>query len=491
VGTTPGYDRLSGLDACFLGFETRNAPMHVAVTGIFEEGPLGRTRGGIAVDRIREQIAGRLHLVPRFRQRLAHLPVLRDAVWIDDDRFDISRHVRHASLPRPGSPQQLQQRCAEILERPLDRRRPLWEAWVIEGISDGGFAFLVKVHHCIVDGIAGIGMLAQLLDPSPVPQAVAGDPWEPQPAPTALQLLRDEVTRRAEGAIDAGRALGRILSDPGAGMASLGSAAGSLWRLVRTGLSSAPAVSFNRPIGPHREVVWHDVDLAVVKAIARRLGGTVNDVVLTVVSGALGGALRACGETVPHEPLRAVVPVSVRSAEEFGAPGNRVSLWLVPLPLADTDAARRFRTVHATTDELKRGGDAAGGSVITEAANWAGGAVVEATARVVGSAALYNLIVTNVPGPSIPLYLAGARMRAVYPHLPLFEQQGIGVALLSYVGRLAVCIAADFELGAFLREIIARIDGGLAELADLAGVALERADATPRARIAGGAGRRR
>jgi WS/DGAT/MGAT family acyltransferase len=207
-----------------------------------------------------------------------------------------------------------------------------------------------------------------------------------------------------------------------------------------------------------------------VNAVAGRLGGTVNDVVLTVVGGAIGAALRQRGERVPDLPLRAVVPVSVRSAEEFGAPGNRVSLWLVPLPVHERNPRRRFHEIHATTDELKRSGEATGGSVIAEAANWAGGAVVELTARLVGSSRLYNLIVTNVPGPSVPLYLAGSLLRETYPHLPLFEQQGLGIALLSYVGRLAVCIAADWNLGDLLHDIVERLETGFAELASLAGL---------------------
>ena len=294
------YERLSGLDECFLGFET---PQRVRCTSrsraSSSAGPLGRARGGIAIDRIREHVAARLPRVPRFRQRLAHLPVLRDALWIDDERFDIARHVRHASLPQPGSIEQLQQRCAEILERPLDRRRPLWEAWVIEGLAGGGFAFLVKVHHCIVDGIAGIGMLAALLDVEPTPR---GRPppiaWQPRPAPTARELLRDEVARRARRHDRYRSRARRVLADPRAGPAASARAGRSLWRLLRTGLSPAPEVCFNRPIGPHREVAWRHFDLATVKAIARRLGGTVNDVVLTVVSGALGTALRAAGEDV-------------------------------------------------------------------------------------------------------------------------------------------------------------------------------------------------
>jgi diacylglycerol O-acyltransferase / wax synthase len=479
------YERLSGLDECFLGFETPNAHMHVAVTGVFEGGPLGRAGGGIDVDRIRAHLAERLPLVPRFRQRLQHLPVVRDAVWIDDDCFDLGHHVRHASLPQPGSREQLQQRCAEILEGPLDRRRPLWEAWIVEGLAGGGFALIVKVHHCIVDGVAGIGMLASVLDGDPAPgRPRVSSAGQPRPAPTSRELLRDEVVRRMRAAIDVGRAVGRIVFDPVGGAARVGLAAGSLWRLVRTGLSPAPEVCFNRPIGPRREVAWQHFDLASVKAIAHRLGGTVNDVVLTVVSGAVGAALRVRGETVPGEPLRAVVPVSVRAAEELGAPGNRVSFWLVPLPVHDRDPRRRFHRIHETTAELKRGGQATGGAVFAEAANWAGGVVVEAAARLIASARIYNLILSNVPGPSAPLYLAGARMREVYPHLPLFERQGISVALLSYVGRLAICVTADSDLGGLQRDIVQRFEAGLAELGVAVGVAAENQPGRPRPRPA-------
>ncbi len=465
VGIVASYERLSGLDECFLGFETRNAYMHVAVTAIFDAGPVARRGGGVDLDRIRRHVSARLSSIPRFRQRLLHVPVLGDAVWVDDDGFEMTRHLHHASLPRPGSPAQLRARCAEILERPLDRRRPLWEAWVIEGLAGGRFAFLAKVHHCIVDGIAGIGMLASLLDvdpgaPPPVPAA-----WTPRPAPTTVELLRDDLLRRGRGALDAGRAVGRMLADPQEAVGGVQAIAGSLWRLLAAGLSPAPAVSVNRPVGPHREVAWLSADLAVVKRVGHALGGTVNDVVLTMVSGALGGALRQLGHAVPHEPLRVLVPVSVRRAEEFGAPGNRVSLWLVPLPIDEPDARCRFDRIREATAALKRGGDAAGGTVVAEAANWAGGAVVETIARAVGSVRVCNLIVTNVPGPPVPLYLAGARMVEVYPHLPLFEQQGLGIALLSYGGRLGICLVADWELGTVLQEVVRRLDAGLDEVA--------------------------
>lgn len=471
------YERLSGLDACFLGFETRNAYMHVAVVAVLERGPLSGADGAVDIAAARAHVATRLPRLPRFRQKLLHVPVVYDPVWVDDDDFDLAYHVRHASLPRPGTTAQFQQRCAEILERPLNRRRPLWEAWIVEGLPDGAFGFVVKVHHCIVDGIAGIGMLAALLDPEAAPATPAALPWHPRPAPSSVELLRDEVARRARATVGAGRAIGRALASPGSAAAGIGSTAESLWRLVRTGLSPAPDVAFNRPIGPHRQLAWRDYDLSQVKGLARRLGGTVNDVVLTVVSGAIGTALWQQGEAVPEAPLRAVVPVSVRSAEELAAPGNRVSLWMVSLPVRERDPRRRFQAIHATTDELKRGGEAMGGVVVAEVANWAGGAVVESTARLVGAARLYNVIVTNVPGPGIPLYLGGSRVREVYPFLPLFEQQGIGIALLSYCGRLHVGIAADWSLGAMLEELDIQVDRAFEELAAVA--ALDQTPAKP------------
>jgi WS/DGAT/MGAT family acyltransferase len=467
------YERLSGLDACFLGFESANTYMHVAVTALFEPGPMSTPSGGVDIERMRAHVKARLPTLLRFRQRLLHVPVVRDPVWVDDDRFDLAYHVRHASLPRPGSAAQLQARSAELLERPLNRQRPLWELWVIEGLEGGGFALVVKVHHCIVDGIAGIGMLVGLLDVERRAATPAALPWFACPAPTTGELVRDEVGRRARAAVGVGRALRGALADPAGSAAGLGAAASSLWRLVRTGFSPAPEVCFNRPIGPHRQIAWRHFELDVVKAVARRLGGTVNDAVLTMVSGALGATLRHHGEAVPREGLRAVVPVSTRRAEDIGAPGNRVSLWLVPLPVAVRNARRRFTAIHETTERLKRGGEAAGGAVVAEAANWAGGAVVEQAARLIGSVRIYNLIVTNVPGPAIPLYLGGSRLREVYPHLPLFEQQGLGIALLSYAGRLHVGVTADWNLGSMLADLVERLEAAHAELLHAAGMSAD------------------
>lgn len=456
------FERLSGLDDAFLGFETSNAYMHVAVTAIFDAAPMRTSAGGIDVERIRRHVASRLHLVPRFRHRLAYVPGTQDPVWVDDDRFDLRYHVRHASLPKPGDQAQLRQRTAELLERPLGRDRPLWEMWVVEGLEGDAFALLVKVHHCIVDGIAGIGMLAALLDTTATPTIPAAVPWTPRPVPGDAELLRHELLRRTRGLGSLAAAAGSYAIRPADGARRLGSVVGGLARLVRSGLQSAPETPFNGPIGPHRHVEWIDTDLARLQHVRRRLGGSLNDVALTVVSGALR---RALGSRVPRGgSVRVAVPVSVRRAEEYGAPGNRVSLWLLPLPIADRDPLVRLSCIAAITTELKRRGDAATTELITQAADWTGAAVVHAVTRLLNSARVYNLIVTNVPGPPFPLYLVDAPMRAAYPHLPLFESQGIGLALLSYCGRLHWGLTTDWAQGDFAGELHRGLEESVEEL---------------------------
>jgi len=462
------YERLSGLDEAFLAFETRTAYMHVAATAIFDAAPLRAATGGIDVARIRRHVAGRLPRLPRFRQRLGFIPVTQDAIWVDDEDFDLAYHVRHASLPRPGSDQQLRERVAEILERPLNRARPLWEVWVIEGLADDAFALIAKVHHCIVDGIAGVGVLAALLSLEPQDVPEAPDDWTPRPAPTDRELLRDEAARRLRGSLAIGRSLAAALANPRAGAGRIGAAAAGLWGLAKSGLTTAPATSFNHEIGPHRRVSWLALDLDRIRQAKRRLGGTLNDVVLACVAGALR-TLFARHHTLPVEGLvRAAVPVSVRTRDEAGETGNRVSIWIVPLPVYERDPRARVAAVHATTTQLKSRNEAAGATVLTQAADWTGGTLLSWAVRLLSNARIYNLIVTNVPGPPVPLFLLGARMRAAYPHLPLFENQGLGIALLSYLDRLYVGLTADWADGALVTEFAADLEDAVAQLAALA-----------------------
>jgi WS/DGAT/MGAT family acyltransferase len=462
------YERLSALDQSFLAFETSNAYMHVALTAIFEPGSLATPAGGVDIDRIRQHIRARLQLIPRYRQRLMFTPVFQSAVWVDDDAFDLGYHVRHASLPRPGGERQLQRRCAEILERPLDRSRPLWEIWIIEGLSDGRFAMLAKVHHCMVDGIAGIDILAAMLATEPCETCATAEPWTPRPLPSNGALLGAEMGWRARASVEVARGVGGALRDlPQAGR-TMGSRARAFARLLGN-LSSAPETPFNQPIGPHRRIDWVTVDLATIKAIRSRLGGTINDVVLTTVAGAIRKFLARRASSVDGE-FRAVVPVSVRANDERGATGNRVSVWMIPLPIEEPDARKRLAAVMAITAQCKDNKDATGGELLTRAAEFTTANVVNLAARLINSSRRFNLVVTNVPGPPVPFYLLGARMVAAYPHLPLFENQGLSVALLSYAGQLAWGVGADWNQMPDLGEFLCAIEEAFADLCLAAGI---------------------
>jgi WS/DGAT/MGAT family acyltransferase len=449
------YEKLSVLDEAFLAFETREAYMHVAVTAIFEPASLAKAAGGIEIKRIRSYIASRLHLIPRYRQRLIQVPLSRQPVWVDDHSFDLNYHVRHIALPRPGGERQLQRRCAEILERSLDRGRPLWELWFIEGLTGGRFAMVGKVHHCMVDGIAGVGILAALLGVEPTTTIEKTERWRPRPIPRKRDLLQREARGRANASLEMARGAFNALREPFKMQAQVRERAGAVLRLMRDGLRTAPPTAFNHPIGPHRRVEWMSFEIADIKAIRERLGGTLNDVVLATVAGALREQLLA-GGSLPTE-LRAVVPVNVRRPEEDGALGNRISVWLLSLAVGEADPLRRFAKVCETTRELKASDGKLGVEVLAEVAGWTISELVNIAARLFSRTRAYNLIVTNVPGPPVPLYLLDAPMVAIYPHLPLFENQGLSIALFSYAGRLFWGLTADWaqiaSLGELKREI--------------------------------------
>ena len=437
------HERLSALDQTFLAFETQNAGMHVAITAIFESGSLIAPGGGVDVGRIRRRIGARLRLIPRYRQRLAHTPLMNEPIWVDDQAFDLEYHVRRIRLPRPGGERQLQRRCAEILERPLDRRRPLWETWIIEGLSGGRFAMLAKVHHCMVDGIAGVDILAAILDTAPGDAEEPIEPWLPRPVPSERELFADEVRRRARASLGLVRGVRDALRAPWQAGRTVGERASAFARLLGN-LRRAPSTPFNQPIGAHRRIAWLTFDLATIKAVRTRLGGTINDVVLTTVSGAVGKFLARRGVRLDGA-FRTVVPVSMRAPDEHGVPGNRVSLWLTELPVDEPSAERRLETVSAMTAQLKANNEASGAEVLMQAAEWTTANLINLAAQFINRTRCFNLIVTNVPGPPVPFYLLGARMVAGYPHLPLFENQGLGVALFSYAGQLYWGVGADWN----------------------------------------------
>lgn len=439
------YERMSILDYSFLAFEGPTSYMHISALATFEVGSLRTDDGGIDIARIRRHVASRLPSIPRYRQRLAYVPIENRPVWIDDGDFDLAYHVRQSSVPRPGGETQLREAAARLLERPLNRTKPLWEMWVIEGVEHDRFVLLIKVHHCMVDGLAGAEILAALLSPVPDPHVAEPSEWRPRPAPSATDLFSDEVSRRITMSVEAVRGLRGAVRDASRNRAEIGRKLSAAWQLLRNGARRPTATPLNQRIGPYRRFHWTVHDLATIKEIKNHLGGTVNDVVLTVVAGAVGEFLQRRHFSLGGLDFQAAVPVSVRDAADTNRTGNRVSAWLFPLPIRERDPVRRYRAVCEYSARLKDSRHADGGEMLTQAAEWTSANVVTLAALVANQTQPFNLIVTNVPGPPIPLFLLESPMVAVYPQVPLFENQCLGIALLSYAGKLYWGFNADFD----------------------------------------------
>jgi diacylglycerol O-acyltransferase len=460
----PTYERLRAMDSSFLVFEGPNTHMNIGGTAIFEAGPLARPGSGVDIERIRKYIASRLHLVPRYRQRLAFVPLENQPVWIDDDHFNLEYHIRHTSLPRPGDEGQLQRLTARIMSQPLDRRRPLWETWIVEGLQDGQFAMISKVHHCMVDGISGVDLLAALLKPDPDETLDTPPAWVPRPAPTGFELVRDEVLRRIAAPLALGKEIGRLLTTPEESAERLLEGATAVWHLVRTGLRLPAETPLNRAVGPHRRFDWLVLDLAEVKQVKNLLGGTVNDVVLATTAGGVRRFLVEQGVDVETIDYTAAVPVSIRAPHEYGTMGNRVSAWLTPLPIQESGPLRRFARVCDTTTELKEAKQQRGAELLEGIAEWTGFAALTVGTRFASWVHPYNLIITNVPGPQVPLYMQGARMVVGYPVVPLFQNQGLGVAVFSYIGKLCWGINADWDMVPNVHAFVAAVRESFREL---------------------------
>jgi diacylglycerol O-acyltransferase / wax synthase len=478
--TEPTYERLSGLDQSFLHFETPNCYMHVAITAVFEGGSLVRADGSLDIKRVRRHIASRLPLIPRYRQRLAYIPLANDPVWIDDDQFALDSHVRHITLPRPGTEKQLQTLAARVLERPLDRRKPLWETFLIEGLPGRRFAMLSKVHHCMVDGVAGVDLMAALLGFTPCEQPEKTERWVPRPAPSGRRLLRDDLVRRARASLDVVRHVPEMVGHPGETGSDLGERLAAFWGLVRSLPTPAAETPFNQPIGAHRRMDWLRFDLNQVKAVKNSLGGSLNDVVLATVAGAVRRFLRRRRVAVDGIDFRAVVPVNMRASGEQTGPGNRVSIWFTPLPVGEKDAAKRFAVIRDITATYKHSHSAKGAEVLTDTAEWTTSHVLGLAVRLVNRSRPYNLIVTNVPGPPVPFYLLDAPMAAAYPHVPLFENQGLGIALFSYADSLYWGLVGDWDLVPDIHHLVDHLKESFAELCEAAGLSSQAEEIAPR-----------
>ncbi len=442
------YDRLSFQDMTYLALERGNSYMHIAGIQVFEAGPLRKPDGGIDIDRIRAYIDAKLHLVPRYRQRLAYIPVDGFPVWVDDDQFSIEYHVRHTSLPRPGTDAELKRLAARVFAQKLDRAKPLWEIWVVEGLDGDRFASVVKVHHSMIDGMESVDLLQALFSLYPDETLPDAQPWEPRPVPSGTSLAIDEILRFATLPLEALRTAKTVVTEGTPAVLDLARKARAAWLTARSGWFTRSAQTpVNRKLGPHRRFEWLNTPLADIKLVKNGLGGTVNDAVLAVVAGAVRRYLGEEQADRLAEPYRAMVPVSVRQPDQRGQLGNQVAMWLVDLPVSEPDPVRRLELVRQTTDRLKKSDAALGATLLTQSASWMPLNLLSLGVRLAWSAVRpFNMTVTNVPGPQIPIYLLGAKLLAQYPMVPLFMDHGIGTALFSYDGDIDWGISADYDL---------------------------------------------
>ena len=462
-----GYDRLTFLDNSFLLMEGSNSPMHVAGTARYEAGPLKQRDGGIDIDKIRDYVNSRLHLIPRYRQRLAYIPVEGQAVWVDDDHFNIHYHVRHTALPKPGDERQLKRLAARIMSQHLDRAKPLWEIWIVEGFENPEhFAMISKIHHCMVDGMSSVDLLNVLLKPETTDHFEPAPRWIPRPAPSPWALATDALLRYARLPVEIGRNIPGVIREAGDPRSDIRARLRALRDTLGAGMSGPSETPLNQRIGPHRRFDWLALSLDEVKAVKNRVGGTLNDVVLATVAGALRRFLQRRGVSVQGLDFRVMAPVSVRSEQEHGTLGNRVSAWMVPMPLAEPDPVRRLDKIRETTAHLKESKQALGAEVLTQVGEWTPSTLLSLGARMATRALPFNLVVTNVPGPQVPLYMLGAKMLDTYGLVPLMDYLCLGVVLFSYAGKLCWGFTAEWDLLPDLHDFVADIKASFQELRD-------------------------
>lgn len=457
-------DRLTALDASFLHQEGPSSHMHVGAVTEFEGPPPPFTE-------LLDTLRGRLHLVPRYRQKLSVPPAgTGRPLWIDDPSFNLEYHVRHTALPKPGSEDQLLRLTARVFSQQLDRSKPLWEIWMVEGLQDGGFALITKTHHALIDGIAGVDIAQVVFDLGPVPTEVPHPDaaWEPRPEPTAAEVLAAGAAGFLRTSAHTAAAAAVLASRPGEALRSARTAIEGLGEVAWAGLNPAPETPLNVEIGPHRRFLGVRNDLADFKAVKDAFGGTVNDVVLAVVSGALRHWLQTRGVRTEGLELRALVPVSIRGGDESGTLGNRIAAMRGPLPVYVEDPIARLRTVKTSMDGLKESKQAVGAEVLASVQNFAPPTILAQASRLNFSTRLFNLLVTNIPGPQFPLYVRGRALLDVFPVAFLPKDHALAIAIMSYNGRMNFGLLGDYDALPDLEVIGEGVEASLAELLALA-----------------------
>lgn len=456
-------DRLAPLDVSFLYLEGRTTPMHIGGLAVFEP-----PAGGFDYDRFVSLIEQRISLVPRYRQKVKSVPGhLANPVWVDDNDFDLAYHVRRSALPRPGSDDQLRELVARVQSRPLDRNRPLWEMYLVEGLAEGRFAVIQKTHHAMVDGISAVDIGQVILDTSPVPREVPDDLWMPQPEPAAAALLVDaigELVRRPSAVADTVR-IG--LADARSVAGKVSTAVNGVLSAARVAARPAPVSPLNASIGSQRRFAVARTDLEDYRKVRKQTGDTVNDVVLATVAGAIRGWMLSRGEAVtPASAVRAMVPVSVRGDSDTGQLGNRVSSYLVDLPVGEPNPVVRLSQVGYAMKAHKESGQSVGADALVALSGFAPPTLHALGARAANSFTrrLFNVVVTNVPGPQFPLYASGARLLEMFPVVPLALGQAVSIGLTSYNGGVYFGLNADRDAMYDVEVLGSLIEESLAEL---------------------------
>lgn len=461
------YDRLSAQDNDFLQWESEALPMHGAAVQIFDAGPLRNDEGGVDFESIKRGIEGVLHRIPRYRQKISWIPNSEHAIWVDDPHFNIDYHVRHTALPRPGNDAQLKALTARITERRLDRSKPLWEIWVIEGLTNDRFATIGKTHHCMIDGAGGADLLSTLYSPDPDHTIATPARYIPRPIPSDIELRRDEWLRLAALPVRAIEELQQFVRKyddlPGEVLGRLRALGGlAKWKVV-----PASDTPLNGPVGPHRMTDWLEMSLADVKAIRKSLACSVNDVVLGMVTGAVREFLISRRADPDALDFRIATPVNVRRSGQERAAGNFVSTWILPLPIGESDPRKQIAAIHASTDERKESHEESAIELLEAVHEW----IPMDLQRL--SHGTQNLYVSNVPGPQFPLYMLGAELKELYLQAPLIQNLGLTIAVASYNGKVFCGLNADYDRLPDVADLAAMVRGSFERLAESAGVQLE------------------
>jgi WS/DGAT/MGAT family acyltransferase len=465
-------DRLTSVDASFLTNESSSSHMHVGAVLIFEGPPPG-------YEDFVEHVRSRLHLVPRFRQKLAFPPLETGRpFWVDDPNFNLTYHVRHSALPSPGSEEQLRNLAGRLYSQQLDRSKPLWELWLVQGLEQNRLALITKTHHALVDGVAGVDIATVLFDMKPVPERVEPpEDWVPRPEPSSAELAARGIEDVATMPLKLTRRAIDAALHPGTTARRVAHAAEGVGEVAWAFADPAPDVPLNMEIGSHRRFEWARRELEDFKRIKNALGGTVNDVVLTVVSGALRRWLQGRGIRTSGLELRALVPVSIRATDERGQLGNRIAAMRGPLPVYVEDPVRRLEIVRTAMEGLKQSKQALGAEVISRFNDFAPPTLLAQASRINFSTRLFNLIVTNVPGPQIPLYVLGRELQDCFPVAFLPKHHALAIAIMSYNGGIDFGLLSDYDSMEDVHVIAEGLTASLDELLEAASAVEERAQA--------------